>query len=182
MTTVVGFDSETTGLKVEAGHRIIEVAFVGYSLETRKKLFAFEKRINPHRAIEPKAQLIHGISQADLIGKPSFKEVEPFITKIFEKSDIAIAHNIDFDIGFLFEEYRLIGKQVPDAQGFDTMSEGRWATSFGKNPNLEELCFACEVPYDRGAAHAALYDVERMMECFFFALDNGGYDIKGLLK
>lgn len=182
MTVVSVFDTETTGLKVEKGHRIIEVAIAMYEVETERKLFEFVKRVNPGVAIDPKAQMIHGISQRDLIGKQQFKDIEPVITRFFEKSDIAVAHNIGFDIEFLFNEYSLIGKRIPDVQGFDTMEQGRWATSNGKLPNLGELCYACEVDYDPDQAHQALYDITKTAECFFFGIKHGGYNIKEFIK
>jgi DNA polymerase-3 subunit epsilon len=179
---VAGFDTETTGLSFEKGHRIIEVAFIGFDLDTREKVFAFEKRINPGRSIDAKAQLVHKISQSDLVGCPDFAAVEPFVTNIFEKSCLVVAHNITFDAEFLIGEYGLIRKKLPNTQGFDTMSESRSATALGKNPNLEELCYACDVPYDRHLAHGALYDVDRMIRCFFYGMDYGLYNVEKLIK
>lgn len=181
MTIVSFFDTETTGLKPETD-RIIEIAIAGYDLETEQKKFEFVRRIFSGKAIDPKAQLIHKISMADLIGKPTFAEVEPFITKIFEKSDIAVAHNLNFDVDFLLHEYQRIKKPLPDVQGFDTMADGRWATSFGKLPNLGELCWACEVDYEPDAAHSALYDIDVLAKCFFFAVKHGGFSVKELLS
>ena len=182
MTLVAVADTETTGLKVEKGERVIEIAIILYELETEKKIGQFVKRFNPEFRIDPKAQLIHKISQKDLIECEKFKESEPIITKIFSKSEIAVFHNAAFDCDFLINEYRLCNVNIPDIEVFDTMAEGRWATSNGKNPTLEELCYACEVEYDRGKAHAALYDVEKTAECFFFGLKHNGYSISGRIK
>ena len=178
MKIVVGFDTETTGLKVEKNDRIIEFGMIGYDFDTQQEVFRYVKKVNPNRAIDPKAQLIHGISQADLIGQPEFKEIEPTISKVFAKANLVVAHNLMFDVEFLFAEYKLIGKQLPNVEGFDTMVEGRWATSEGKNPNLGELCYALEVDYDTKQAHGALYDVSRTMACFFEGIKRGGYKIK----
>lgn len=181
-------DTETTGLKTEKADRVIEIALVGFSIdivkqeEIPKEVFRIERRFNPHRSIDPIAQMIHGISQADLVGKPEFKECESLITKVFDKSDLIVAHNLTFDAGFIFNEYSLIGKALPDVQGFCTMSEGRWATSTGKNPNLRELCYCLDVEYNPDEAHAALYDVLKTAECFFRGVKLGGYNIKELFK
>lgn len=184
----VGFDTETTGLDFEKGHRIIEIAMIGYSVQIdgksvkHEEKFRLERRINPHRLIDAKAQLIHKISNADLIGKPSFKHVEPIVSKVLSKADLIFAHNLDFDARFLIGEYGLLKKEIPDVQGFCTMAEGRWATPLGKLPNLGELCLACEVDYDPDDAHAATYDTQKMAECFFFALNNDGFDIEKVLE
>jgi DNA polymerase III epsilon subunit-like protein len=116
------------------------------------------------------------------VGKPEFKEVEPIISKVFDKSDLFVAHNLDFDAGFLLNEYSLIGKTLPNVNGFCTMEEGRWATSNGKKPNLGELCYCLEVDYNPDEAHAALYDTYKTAECFFKGVRLGGYNIKDLLK
>ncbi|MGZ8172998.1 3'-5' exonuclease [Methylobacter sp.] len=182
MTTITFCDTETTDLYSDKGDRIIELALISYELETEKRLFEYVRRLNPHRAIAPKAQLIHKISQASLVGKPEFGEIEPVVTKILAKSDLLVAHNLTFDAGFLLAEYALIGKALPDVQGFCTLENGRWATSLGKFPSLNELCYACEVEYDPDKAHGAAYDTYKTAECFFFALKHGGYHIKELLN
>lgn len=179
---VVGFDSETTGLQYSNGARIIEVSLIGYDLGSEKKLFDYTRLTNPHRPIEPRAQLLHGITQSALIGKPSFKELEPFITKILTKADLLVCHNLAFDVPFLYSEYGLIGKDVPNVEGFCTMESGRAFTSLGKKPNLGELCWACGVDYDPSKAHGAAYDTEVMMECFFYGLRHGGFTLPEKVK
>ena len=185
----VGLDTETTGLKVEKNDRIIEIALIGYEInivdqeEVPKEIFRYVKRLNPGKSIDPKAQLIHGISHADLVGKQTFNEIEPFVTKILSKADVIVAHNAMFDITFIANEYSLINKTMPsDAICVDTMSDGRWATSNGKNPNLSELCYALEVDYDPLAAHGAAYDVDVMMQCFFKGVKLGGFNVRELLS
>jgi len=188
MSLIVVFDTETTGLKFDKGDRIIEIAMIGYQFDITKpdiegvEKFRIERRFSVNKAIDPKAQMVHGISQADLVGKPAFKEVEPLITRVFDKADLMVAHNIGFDVGFIYGEYSLIGKAIPDVEGFCTMENARWSTSTGKNPNLGELCYALEVDYDPDQAHAALYDVQKTAQCLFEGIKRGGYDIKSLLK
>ena len=188
MSVITVFDTETTGLKFDKGDRIIEIAMIGYQFDIEKpdiegvEIFKIEKRFSVNKAIDVKAQMVHKISQADLIGKPPFREIEPLISKVFSKSDLMVAHNIGFDVGFLYGEYSLIGKTIPDAEGFCTMENGRWATSNGKNPNLGELCYALEVDYDPNQAHAALYDVQKTTQCLFAGIRRGGYNIRDLLK
>jgi DNA polymerase-3 subunit epsilon len=188
MSIIVVFDTETTGLKALKGDRIIEIAMIGYQFDIAKpdiegvEKFRIERRFSVNKAIDPKAQMVHKISQADLVGKPEFKEVEPLISRVFDKSDLVVAHNINFDVGFLYTEYSMIGKTIPNVEGFCTMENARWATSKGKNPNLGELCYALEVDYDPTKAHAALYDVQKTAECLFAGIKRGGYKMKNILK
>jgi DNA polymerase-3 subunit epsilon len=168
-------DTETTGLKPDKGDRIIEICLLGYDLDTRAKLFELTKRIHPGiKEIDPKASMIHGITNADLAGCPPFNHFIPVISKILTKTDLLVVHNLAFDLPFLLSEYQLYNQKLPgDCEGFCTMENGRWATWDGKLPNLSELCYALEVDYDPEAAHSAKYDTEVLAECFF-----KGYDQK----
>lgn len=176
-----GIDIETTGLDQSAGHRIIEFAARLYDLDTQKFLGKYVQRINPQRSIDPDAQRVHGISFDMLTGMPTIEQVAPNIIKVFQKSDILIAHNgKGFDFPFIIGELQRIGQPVPPFLGFDTMIHGRWATPLGKMPNLGELCFAADVEYDITQAHAADYDVDVMMQCFFVGLRQGVYQLPAL--
>jgi DNA polymerase-3 subunit epsilon len=92
--------------------------------------------------------------------------------------NVIVAHNGNgFDLPFIAAELLRIGSPVPNVQSVDTMLDGRWATPNGKYPNLEELCFAMDVPYDQKLAHSAEYDVNVMLDCFFKALKMGFYKL-----
>lgn len=171
---VTGLDLETTGLKPEAGHRIIEIAALVYDLDSGRKLGQYVKRINPGRPIDPRAQKVHGIAFSTLADCPEFGELAPVIVKILTRSDWVVAHNgRRFDFPFLEKELSGAGYHLPRVKLLDTMLSGRWATPMGKCPSLEELCFACGIEYDRSQAHAAGYDVEVMMQSFFAARNKG---------
>jgi len=171
MTIIAGLDLETTGLDWATGHRIIEVAAILYS-DDGTKMGGFVKRINPERAIDPKAHAVHGISFEDLAMEPKWSEIAPKLHAVLSRCDQVVAHNgIGFDVPFLAHEFKREGLSLPSClhHCYDTMVDGRWATPMGKLPNLGELCFATEVSYDPGAAHAADYDVDVMMQAFFAA-------------
>ncbi len=168
MTLIAGFDTETTGLDQTAGHRLVEVALVIYDLETQVEKGRFETRLNPQRGIDPKAQAVHGISYDELIGKPLWETVAPKLSALLSKCQYVVAHNgVGFDAPFVWGEFIRVGVPLPDVRLVDTMLIGRWATPDGSVPNLQALCFACGVPYDKSKAHAAVYDVQVVMECFF---------------
>lgn len=174
MKVIVGLDIETTGLKQEDGHRIIEVAAILYNADTRAPVGSFVQRINPLRTIQAEAQRVHRISLAELAGEPTWDTVAPLVQKILDRADVVIAHNgKDFDLPFVAKEFIRLGLRIPNVEMLDTMQAGRWACPDGKLPRLEELCFALGVAYDPDLAHTAKYDVERMMECFWLGVDRG---------
>lgn len=174
---VTGADIETTGLKQEDGHRIVEICFRSYDTDTRLLTNSFMQRVNPRRAIDAKAREIHGISIDDLIGMPEWSDVGLIAQLYMKESDVLICHNMAFDGPFIALELARIGLDIPQVETLCTMKEGRWATPMGKNPNLGELCFALGVEFDKDNAHAADYDVDKMMECFWKGLDRGFYEL-----
>lgn len=177
-----GLDFETTGL-LTPEHRIIEACLITYRVDTsqpelNKITQEFTQRIDPLRSITPKSQEVHGITPADLKGKPTWEVVGPVLSDLCDKCDIVVAHNgLDFDFKFLIQELDRIGHDLPDFEPFDTMTEGRWATPFGEVPSLQKLCFTCGVDYNPEEAHAARYDVVKMMDCFFWGMQHGHYKI-----
>jgi DNA polymerase-3 subunit epsilon len=170
---VGGFDIETTGL-LAPEHRIIEACVMKYEVdpaqpELNRLISCQTFRFNPHRSIDAKAFAVHKISLEMLKDEPLWEFAAKDLTAALRDCDIVVAHNgIEFDFPFLIQECERIGLSVPDFTPFDTMQDGRWATPFGKVPNLGELCFACGVDYDTDKAHAAEYDVGVMMKSFFF--------------
>lgn len=169
---IVGLDLETTGLSYEDGHRIIEVGMVKVEYDTatfeRKVIDKMVLRIHPNRTISADAQAVHGISLSDLVGCKQFAAHAADIVQFLSDAGLLVGHNlINFDAPFLAFELMAAGQTPPGhLQMADTM-EARWATPHGKLPNLGELCYALEVPYDPSAAHSAEYDIEKTLDCFF---------------
>lgn len=174
---VVGVDTETTGLSQEEGHRIVEICFRHYDLESRALIGTYTKRINPKRSIDAKAQAVHGIALSELLTEPTWEHLAEEIQDEMAKADLLIAHNMKFDGPFIALELMRVGLDIPKVDAFCTMESGRWATPLGKNPNLGELCFALDVPYDPSMAHSAEYDVDCTMLCFFRGYDMGFYQL-----
>lgn len=176
---LAGIDTETTGLE-PGDHRIIEVHVALWDLGARSKLQAETWRINPERSILPDAQRVHGISYNDLVGCPVWKDVAQPIRLMIESADLLVWHNGEsFDRPFIDHELKRAKLSPLTKPGFDTMLEGRWATATGAVPNLGMLCFACGIDYDETKAHAADYDVDVMMQCFFRGVDWGWFKIQG---
>jgi DNA polymerase-3 subunit epsilon len=174
---ILGFDTETTGTQWADGHRIIEIALVLVHDGVRKA--AYTQRFNPQRPIDAKATEVHGITFEEVSGEPLFEEKAGKISALMNCADVIVAHNgVEFDVPFINHEFRGAGvPEIGNVPIVDTMLDGRWATPFGKNPSLGELCFALGVPYDKAQAHAALYDVDVMLEAFHRARAKGFFTI-----
>ena len=175
---ITGVDIETTGLEFSE-HRIIEIYIGHWSMESRKLVGEYVTRIDPKRSITEKSQRVHGISLADLMGMPDWETVAPIAHRELHRGDFLVAHNgIGFDFEFLDSEFQRVRLPRLAKPKIDTMLQANWATPNGKSPNLGELAFACEVPYDASRAHAADYDVKVMMECFFKGYDWGFFKLE----
>lgn len=172
-----GLDFETTGLDPLKGHRIIEVA-LDLRKETGERIGTYVTRVNPERGVDPDAEAVHGISYEKLIGEPTWPMVAPRLSALMGKCDYIVAHNGEgFDAPFVVHEFMRVGVPVPTIRLIDTMLQGRWATPDGAVPSLKALAFACDVGYDPAKAHAALYDVEVMLDCFFRQYKRGFFQL-----
>ena len=178
---IAGADIETTGLE-PGDHRIIEIYVGLWRSEDPSEPYAeYFQRIHPMRSILPGAQAVHHISITDLEREPTFESVAPAFRAFIESADLVVGHNWrGFDAPFIETELRRVGLSALTTPTFDTMLEGRFATPVGAVPNLGALCWACEVEYDPTKAHAAEYDVRKMMECFFRGREWGFFKIGDL--
>lgn len=185
---ITGWDVETTGLHQAKGDRIIEIAMSFY--DTRrpgttakdKLVNKWVQRINPMRSISPAAEKVHGISLDELGGCPEWGAVAPKVAKLMAAGKLLVAHNGDgFDVPFVCGELMRVGVTIPEVHTFDTMLNSRFATPNGKVPSLKELCLAFDVQYLDDEAHAADYDVNCMMECFFKGLQWGNFKLPDTL-
>ena len=104
-------DTETTGLEVKAGHRVIEIGAV--LLNDRKKSEDhFHTYLNPSRLIDEEASKVHGITNADLEDSPSFDEIAEEFIQFIDGSTLVI-HNAPFDVGFLNNELKMASTKYP---------------------------------------------------------------------
>lgn len=175
MPLICGLDLETTGLDPDKGHKIIEF---GALLYTDKGDFVTKlvRRIDPLRSIDADAQMIHGISYSEVDGEPTFPDLAEEIRSFIDQAAVLVIHNAAFDTNFLAHEFVFAGVTPPNKPVYCTMENGRWATFEGKKPSLQELCFALGVEYDPVKAHAAEYDIERMMICYFEGIRRGFFN------
>ncbi len=179
---ITGIDLETTGLKAEEGHQIVEIALAVYKRNApnsySKVGSTFRRRIKPTRPIDAAAQQVHGISMADLAKAPAWDAVAPTVSRILASTHLLVAHNIGFDVPFLAVELNRVGMTLPNLDVFCTMENGRNTTALGKLPSLKQLCWAHGLEYDDNAAHAADYDIDLTMQCFFKGWQRGWFTLE----
>lgn len=166
-------DTETTGLDPNKGHRIIEIGCVEMQNRrlTGNRLHFY---INPECKIEKEAIDIHGITNEFLKDKPLFKDIaEPFCH--FIKEAEIIAHNAEFDIGFLNHELKnqcpALGQIADYATVFDTLSFARKKFP-GQRNSLDALSKRLGVTHFNRDLHGALLDAEILAQVYL-ALTSG---------
>jgi DNA polymerase-3 subunit epsilon len=160
-------DTETTGLSISQGHRIIEIGcleLVNRRLTGRE----FHRFLNPERDIEEGAEAIHGISREQLETEPKFVEiVDEFLD--FIRDGELIIHNAEFDVGFLEHELRLIEHPSPKITNhcrvLDTLSMARELHP-GQRNSLDALCKRYEVDASKRDVHGALIDSELLARVY----------------
>jgi DNA polymerase-3 subunit epsilon len=164
MTRAILFDTETTGLEPQLGHRVIEVAALELmnDLPTGKQFHAL---IHPERDIPEDATRIHGFTLADLAGKPRFAEIVEALVAFLGDS-MLIAHNAPFDFAFLNSEFSRLGKAilVPERM-IDTLALAK--TRFPGMPNsLDALCRRFAIDLSARTTHNALLDCRLLAEVY----------------
>jgi DNA polymerase-3 subunit epsilon len=167
MRSVV-LDTETTGMPVTDGHRIIEIGCV--ELQGRKPTGRhFHVYLQPDRDIDEGAIAVHGITAEYLAGKPRFREVADEFFE-FVKGAQLIIHNAAFDLGFINNEFALLGQQdrsdlSEHCTVLDTlmMARGRHP---GQRNSLDALCKRYGVDNSGRDLHGALLDAEILADVY----------------
>lgn len=160
-------DTETTGLKVEEGHKVIEIGcleMVNRKLTGR----SFHHYLNPERMVDAGAVAIHGLNNDFLQDKPTFQQiVQEFID--FIRDGELIIHNAPFDLGFLNYELSLIGqpwqKLTDYCQVVDTLLMAR-KLHVGQRNSLDALCKRYSVDLSKREFHGALLDAHLLAQVY----------------
>jgi DNA polymerase-3 subunit epsilon len=156
----VVLDTETTGMPVSDGHRIIEIGCVeldGRRLTGRH----FHAYLQPDREIDEGAVAVHGITDDFLVDKPRFAEIADEFFEFIQGAELII-HNAAFDIGFINNEFALLGQlERSDASAYctvlDTLLMARERHP-GQRNNLDALCKRYGVDNSGRDLHGALLD------------------------
>ena len=164
MTRAVLFDTETTGLDPLAGDRVIEVAMLELhrDLPTGQRLHLL---IDPERDIPDDATRVHGMTRAQLRGKPRFAEIADQILS-FIGTDPLVAHNAPFDFGFLNAEFGRLG-HPPLARDRMICTLAMAKSRFPGLPNsLDALCRRFGIDLAERTTHNALLDCRLLADVY----------------
>lgn len=163
----VVLDTETTGLEVEQGHRIIEIGCVEL-FNRRRTSRTYQRYIHPDRDIDGGAGQVHGITREMLAGQPRFAEVAAEIVEFIAGAELII-HNAPFDIGFLDLEFRLAGHGDDvirsRCQVIDTLLLARRLHP-GQRNSLDALCKRYGVDNSGRDYHGALLDAQLLADVY----------------
>jgi DNA polymerase-3 subunit epsilon len=173
----VVLDTETTGLEVSAGNRLIEVGAVEL-VERKLTGKKFHYYINPQRSIEEGALEVHGISEEFLQDKPLFADIFQEFLDFISGSELII-HNAAFDLGFLDAELNSLPEPVGPVTDFasvlDTLELARDLHP-GQRNSLDALCKRYEIDNSNRSLHGALLDAEILAEVYL-AMTGGQTDL-----
>lgn len=165
-------DTETTGIGLESGHRIIEIGCVELIDRTLTKN-RFHVYLNPERVIEEAAFRVHGISTEFLQDKPFFKDMLSEFIDFVDGAELII-HNAPFDVGFLNAEFQKAGWENPiekHCKIFDTLVLARQKHP-GQRNSLDALCKRYNINQFNRALHGALLDAE-ILASVYLAMTGG---------
>ena len=160
-------DTETTGLEVKQGHRVIEIGAV--ILNDRKKSEEhFHTYLNPSRLIDEEATKVHGITNQDLEDKPYFDEIAEEFIQFVEGSTLVI-HNAPFDLGFLNAELNMSSSSYPKLEEICDIEDSLLIARNkypGQRNSLDALANRYSISgYDR-TFHGALLDANILADVY----------------
>ena len=161
-------DTETTGLSVREGHRIVEIGCVELDnlTPTQKKFHCY---LNPERKVSEKALEVHGYSDEFLSSKKKFKDIaDEFLNFIKDKK--IIIHNAEFDLSHLNNELKILVKEIIKNEIVDTLVLAR--DKFPGSPaNLDALCKRYRIDNSKRTQHTALIDCDLLAKVYINLID-----------
>ena len=164
----VVLDTETTGISVKEGHRIVEIGCIELDnqIPTKNKFHCY---LNPERKVSEKAFEIHGYSDDFLSKQKKFNEiVEEFLNFINGKK--LIIHNADFDLAHLNHELEILGKDKINNKVIDTLILAR--NKFpGSSTSLDALCKRYRIDNSKRVQHTALIDCDLLAKVYINLID-----------
>ena len=168
----VVLDTETTGLEVREGHRLIEIGCVEL-IDRKPTGRQLHHYINPGRTIDEGAEAVHGITLEFLADKPDFASVKEDIVEFLKDAELII-HNAAFDVGFLDAEFKR-ARERRRTQDFCTITDSlalARAKYPGQKNSLDALCKRLGIDNSARTLHGALLDAEILAEVYL-ALTGG---------
>ena len=161
-------DTETTGISVKEGHRIVEIGCIELEnlIPTKNKFHCY---LNPERKVSEKAFEIHGYSDDFLSKQKKFKEIEGEFLE-FIKDKRLIIHNAEFDLAHLNNELLLSGKDKIKNEIIDTLVIAREKFP-GSQVSLDALCKRYRIDNSKRINHTALIDCDLLSKVYINLID-----------
>ena len=159
-------DTETTGISVDSGHRVIEIGMVEI-IDRRLTGNDFQAYLNPERKIDPATIPIHGLTDEFISDKPFFKDIASDFLSYIQNSEV-IMHNAPFDSSFINNEFVLTGieKRLEDiCEITDSLTLARKKHP-GQRNSLDALCSRYEVNTSSRELHGALIDAKLLANVY----------------
>jgi len=162
-------DTETTGLSIRDGHRIVEIGCIELDdlIPTQNRFHCY---LNPERKVSEKALEVHGYTDEFLSTQKKFSEVvDEFLN--FIENKILVIHNAEFDLSHLNNELALLGKKKLNSENvIDTLALAR--DKFPGSPiSLDALCKRYRVDNSKRTQHTALIDCDLLAKVYINLLD-----------
>ena len=164
----VVLDTETTGISIKDGHRIVEIGCIELEnlVPTQNK---FHYYLNPQRKVSEKALEVHGYTDEFLAQQKKFQDIGDQFLK-FIKDKRLIIHNAEFDLGHLNNELAIFGKKKLDNEIIDTLVLAR--DKFPGSPvSLDALCKRYRVDNSKRIQHTALIDCDLLAKVYINLID-----------
>ena len=161
-------DTETTGISIKEGHRIVEIGCIELEnlIPTKNRFHCY---LNPERKVSEKALEVHGYTDDFLASQKKFSDVgEEFLEFIKDKR--LIIHNAEFDLGHLNNELSLFGKKKIENEVVDTLTLAR--DKFPGSPvSLDALCKRYRIDNSKRTQHTALIDCDLLAKVYINLID-----------
>ena len=161
-------DTETTGISVKEGHRIVEIGCIELEnlIPTKKNFHCY---LNPERKVSEKAFEVHGYTDEFLSKQKKFNEiVKEFLEFIKDKK--LIIHNAEFDLAHLNHELEILGMNKIDNKVTDTLILAREKYP-GSSISLDALCKRYRIDNSRRKKHTALIDCDLLSKVYINLID-----------
>ena len=161
-------DTETTGISVKEGHRIVEIGCIEFDnlIPTKNKFHCY---LNPERKVSEQAFKIHGYDDDFLSKQKKFNEIgDEFIE--FIKGKRLIIHNAEFDLAHLNNELKLFGKKPIKNEVIDTLVLARDKFP-GSQVSLDALCKRYRIDNSKRVKHTALIDCDLLAKVYINLID-----------
>ena len=161
-------DTETTGISVKDGHRIVEIGCIELEnlIPTKNKFHCY---LNPERKVSEKAFEVHGYSDEFLSKQRKFSEIAKEFLE-FVKDKRMIIHNAEFDLAHLNNELTLLGEDKIKNEVIDTLSVARNKYP-GSQVSLDALCKRFRIDNSKRTHHTALIDCDLLAKVYINLID-----------